>query len=92
MTPKARAATTVDTHRAERGPLLIISGGADRTVPDSVSRSAYRLYGKFATVTEFRQFPDRGNSLTVDSGWADVARTALDWLEKQWITGHTAVP
>jgi non-heme chloroperoxidase len=92
ITPKARAATAVDTHRTERGPLLIISGGADRTVPDNVSRSAYKLYGKSAAVTEFREFPNRGHSLTVDSGWAEVARTALDWLEKQGITGHTAVP
>ena len=43
-TPKSRAATAVDTRRSERAPLLIISGGADRTVPDSVSRSAYKLY------------------------------------------------
>jgi non-heme chloroperoxidase len=92
MTPRTRAATAVDTHRAERGPLLIISGGADRTVPDSVSRAAYKLYGKAAAVTEFRQFPDRGHSLTVDSGWTEVADAALDWLQKQGITGHTAVP
>jgi non-heme chloroperoxidase len=92
MTPRARAATAVDTHRAERGPLLIISGGADRTVPDSVSRAAYKLYGKTAAVTEFRQFPDRGHSLTVDAGWAEVARAALDWLEKQGVVpGRTAV-
>ena len=92
MTPRTRAATAVDTHRAERGPLLIISGGADRTVPDSVSRAAYKLYGKAAAVTEFRQFPDRGHSLTVDSGWTEVADAALDWLQKQGITGHTPVP
>ena len=41
-----RAATAVDTRTAERGPLLIISGGADRTVPDSVSRAAFKLYGE----------------------------------------------
>jgi non-heme chloroperoxidase len=92
MTPRTRAATAVDTHRAERGPLLIISGGADRTVPDSVSRAAYKLYGKAAAVTEFRQFPDRGHSLTVDSGWTEVADAALDWLQKQGIPGHTPVP
>jgi non-heme chloroperoxidase len=87
-TPKARAATTVDTSRADRGPLLIISGGADRTVPDSVSRAAYKLYGKSAAVTEFREFADRGHSLTVDSGWSEIARSALDWLEKQGIPGQ----
>jgi non-heme chloroperoxidase len=57
-------------------------------VPDSVSRAAYKLYGKSAAVTEFRQFPDRGHSLTVDSGWPEIARTALDWLTKQGIPGQ----
>lgn len=86
-TPRGRAATAVDTRRGDRGPLLIISGGADHTVPDSVSRAAYKLYGKSAAVTEFRQFPDRGHSLTVDSGWPEVARAGLEWLDKQGISG-----
>jgi pimeloyl-ACP methyl ester carboxylesterase len=89
MTPRGRAATAVDTRRAERGPLLIISGGADRTVPDSVSRAAFKLYGRSAAVTEFRQFPDRGHSLTVDSGWREIADAALEWLAKQGIGGRT---
>jgi pimeloyl-ACP methyl ester carboxylesterase len=87
MTPRRRAATAVDTRTAERGPLLIISGGVDRTVPDSVSRAAFTLYGKSAAVTEFRRFPDRGHSLTVDSGWREVAQAALDWLAQQGIPG-----
>jgi non-heme chloroperoxidase len=91
-TRRRRATTAVDTHRAERGPLLIISGGSDRVVPDSVSTATYKLYGKAAAVTEFRQLPDRGHTLTVDSGWTEVARVALDWLEKQGITGHTPLP
>jgi non-heme chloroperoxidase len=92
MTPRARAATAVDTRRAQRAPLLIMSGGADRTVPDSVSRAAFELYGKSAAVTEFRRFPDRGHTLTIDSGWTDVARAALDWLEAQGISGSTDRP
>jgi non-heme chloroperoxidase len=88
-TPRSRAATAVDTRREDRAPLLIISGGADHTVPDSVSRAAFKLYGKSAAVTEFRRFPDRGHSLTVDSGWSEIARTALDWLAKQGIPGQT---
>jgi non-heme chloroperoxidase len=89
MTPRGRAATAVDTRRAERGPLLIISGGADRTVPDSVSRAAFKLYGKSAAVTEFRQFPDRGHSLTVDSGWPEIADAVLEWLAKQGVGSRT---
>jgi non-heme chloroperoxidase len=91
-TPKARAATAVDTRKADRAPLLIVSGGEDRTIPDSVSRAAFKMYGKSAAVTEFREFPDRGHSLTVDSGWAEVAQAALDWLSKQGIPGQTPGP
>jgi alpha-beta hydrolase superfamily lysophospholipase len=86
--PKSRAATAVDTHKADRAPLLIMSGGEDRTVPDSITRAAYKMYGKSAAVTEFREFPDRGHSLTVDSGWRDIAQAALDWLTKQRIAGR----
>ena len=86
--PRGRAATAVDTARNDRAPLLIISGGADHTVPDSVSRAAYKLYGKSAAVTEFRRFPDRGHSLTVDSGWSEIAEAAMDWLAKQGIVGQ----
>jgi non-heme chloroperoxidase len=86
-TPRARAATAVDTGKSDRAPLLIVSGGADRTVPDTVTRAAYKMYGKSAAVTEFRQFPDRGHSLTVDAGWREVAQAVLDWLTRQRIDG-----
>jgi non-heme chloroperoxidase len=91
-TRKNRAATAVDTRRSERAPLLIISGGADRTVPDSVSRSAYKMYRNSGAVTDFRQFPDRGHSLTVDAGWPEVAGAALDWLEEQGIGRRPSAP
>lgn len=84
-TPRSRAATAVDTRKADRAPLLIVSGGKDRTIPDSVSHAAYKMYGKSAAVTEFRQFPDRGHSLTVDAGWSEVAQAALDFLTKHGI-------
>ncbi len=90
-TRRSKAATAVDTQRGDRGPLLIISGGADHTVPDSVSKATFKLYGKSAAITEFRQFPDRGHSLTVDAGWAEIAQAALDWLAKQGIAGQPSV-
>ncbi|TFV85755.1 alpha/beta fold hydrolase [Blastococcus sp. CT_GayMR16] len=91
-TPRSRAATAVDTRKADRAPLLIVSGGKDRTIPDSVSRAAYKMYGKSAAVTDFRKFPDRGHSLTVDSGWSEVAEAALAWLTEQGIPGETPAP
>jgi pimeloyl-ACP methyl ester carboxylesterase len=67
--------------KAQRGPLLITGGGKDHTVPEVVSRAAYKLYRKAPSVTEYQVFPDRGHSLTVDSGWKDVANASLTWLK-----------
>ena len=75
----------VDTDNENRGPLLLISGTEDHTVPDVVTRSTLKQYRDSAAVTELRQFEGRGHSLTVDSGWRDVADAVLDWLKTQ---GH----
>ena len=71
----------VDTANATRGPLLLISGKQDHTVPDVVTRAAYKLYRTSPAVTELLQF-DRGHSLTIDSGWREIADAALTWLGK----------
>jgi pimeloyl-ACP methyl ester carboxylesterase len=73
----------VDTKRAPRGPLLLISGTADHTVPDVVTRSTLKQYRDSMAVTEFTQFEGRGHSLTIDHGWADVADAVLEWLKAQ---------
>ena len=70
----------VDTANEARGPLLLISGTADHTVPDVVTRSTLKQYRDSTAVTELKQFEGRGHSLTIDSGWKDVAGTVLDWL------------
>jgi pimeloyl-ACP methyl ester carboxylesterase len=70
----------VDRRRTDRGPLLVTAGGRDHTVPAAISRATVRLYGKSHAVTDLRQFPDRGHSLTIDSGWRDIADTCLTWL------------
>ena len=69
--------------KATRGPLLITGGGKDHTVPEVVSRSAYKLYRKSPSVTDYQVFPDRGHSLTVDSGWKEVANASLTWLRSK---------
>jgi pimeloyl-ACP methyl ester carboxylesterase len=71
----------VDTKNAERGPLLLISGTEDHTVPDKVTRSTLKQYRDSGAVTELKQFEGRGHSLTIDEGWKDVADAVLDWLE-----------
>jgi len=66
-----------------RGPLLLTAGGQDHTVPAAITKQTHRLYRKSPAVTDVREFPDRGHSLCMDSGWQDVADTVLEWLKAQ---------
>jgi pimeloyl-ACP methyl ester carboxylesterase len=70
----------VDTENEGRGPLLLVSGTEDHTVPDKVTRSTLKQYRDSSAVTELKQFEGRGHSLTIDEGWKDVANAVLDWL------------
>lgn len=70
----------VNTHNTDRGPLLLISGTADHTVPDVVTRSTLKQYRNSTAVTELKQFEGRGHSLTIDSGYKEVADAVLEWL------------
>jgi non-heme chloroperoxidase len=73
----------VDTRKQDRGPLLIIAGGQDHTVPEVVARAAYRLYSGSGAVTGYHAFPDRGHSIVLDHGWREVADYTLSWLASQ---------
>jgi pimeloyl-ACP methyl ester carboxylesterase len=73
----------VDTANHDRGPLLLISGLADHTVPDVSIRSTLKQYRHSSAVTELRQFEGRGHSLTIDSGWKEIAEAVLEWLQTQ---------
>jgi pimeloyl-ACP methyl ester carboxylesterase len=75
-----RTAAQLDTRSPARGPLLIISGAKDHTVPHAIAHASYKLERRNPGVTEFAEIPDRGHSLTIDSGWREVADTALEFL------------
>jgi len=74
------AETKVDTRNRDRGPLLLIGGDADHTVPVKPTEQAYKIQSRNPAVTELVVLPDRGHSLTIDHGWAEVAQTALDFI------------
>jgi len=86
LVPHSPAA--VDTRNNERGPLLMLSGTQDHTVPAVVTRAACKRYHNSRAVTEYREVSERGHSLTIDSGWRDVARVSLDWLDSQGFGGR----
>ena len=73
----------VNTENPARGPLLLIAGEKDHTVPLAVVKAAYKLQKNNPAVTEFREIPGRGHSLTIDHGWRDVAEIALAFIAQQ---------
>lgn len=76
-----RSSAKVITDAAGRGPLLLMAGGRDHTVPASITRSTRKLYK--SGVVDYHEFPDRGHSLGIDHGWREVADVAVDWLGRQ---------
>ena len=65
----------VNTKNPDRGPLLIIEGEKDHTVPWAIANAAYDRQKHNPGVTEIVQIPNRGHSLTIDHGWREVAET-----------------
>ena len=72
----------VNTESPDRGPLLIIDGEKDHTVPWAIANAAYKRQRRNPAVTEIVKMPNRGHSLTIDHGWREVAQTALDFVKR----------
>jgi non-heme chloroperoxidase len=72
----------VDTTNPNRGPLLIIDGEKDHTVPWAIANAAYKRQKRNPGVTEIVKMPNRGHSLTIDHGWREVAETALQFVRR----------
>jgi pimeloyl-ACP methyl ester carboxylesterase len=72
----------VDTDNPERGPLLIISGEKDHTVPWAIANASFKQQRDNPAVTEIKEMSNRGHALTIDSGWREVAETALNFVTR----------
>jgi pimeloyl-ACP methyl ester carboxylesterase len=72
----------VDTDNPDRGPLLIVSGEKDHTVPWAVANASFKQQEGNAAVTEIKEVEDRGHALTIDNGWREVADTALAFVQR----------
>jgi non-heme chloroperoxidase len=72
----------VDTKNPDRGPLLVISGEKDNTVPWSIAHASYNRQKQNEGVTEIIEIKGRGHALTIDSGWREVADTALEFIKR----------
>lgn len=74
--------TRVDTRNRERGPLLVISGSDDHTVPPSLARTAFTKQSRNEGLTEFAEIDGAGHSLVVDSRWSEVAEVAAGFMDR----------
>src|SRR5215208_4684509 len=63
----------VKSKSSDRGPLLLISGEKDHTVPWAIVNASYKKQRRNSSVTEVARIPNRGHALTIDGGWRDVA-------------------
>jgi pimeloyl-ACP methyl ester carboxylesterase len=71
----------VDTHNEGRGPLLLMMGGEDHTVPEAITKATLKQYRHSLAETDLMEFADRGHSLVIDSGWREIATASLSWLQ-----------
>jgi len=72
----------VDTKNPDRGPLLILDGELDNTVPWAIANASYKQQKRNNGVTEILKVAGRGHSLTIDGGWREVADTSLAFIQR----------
>jgi non-heme chloroperoxidase len=77
-----RTEAKVDSKNPDRGPLLIISGEKDNTAPWAIANASYKRQKRNQAVTEIIEMPNRGHGLVIDSGWREVADTALVFVKR----------
>jgi pimeloyl-ACP methyl ester carboxylesterase len=72
----------VKSKNPDRGPLLIVSGEEDHTVPWAISNASYKKQRRNQGVTEIVEMPKRGHALTIDNGWREVCDKALEFVKR----------
>jgi pimeloyl-ACP methyl ester carboxylesterase len=74
----------VDTKQTSRGPLLIVSGEQDHTVPPAIAKASAKRYK--VVPADLLSIAGRGHSLTIDAGWREVADQVLAFLATNGLT------
>jgi non-heme chloroperoxidase len=82
----------VDTKNPGRGPLLILDGELDHTVPWAIANASYKQQKRNEGVTEIVKIAGRGHALTIDHGWQEVAETSLGFIQRFVKAGAGAEP
>ncbi len=84
-----RTEAKLDPKNPDRGPLLIIEGDKDHTVAWAIANASFKRQRRNPAVTELEKVPNRGHSLTIDSGWREVAERALAFVKRFAPSGGT---
>ena len=71
-----------DSKNPERGPLLILDGAKDNTVPWAIANASFKKQRRNEGVTEIEKVPNRGHALTIDGGWREVADKSLAFIKR----------
>lgn len=74
--------TKLDSKNPDRGPMLIIAGDSDHTVPLAITDATFKIQSKNPGITEIEYVPGVGHSLVIDHGWAEVAARALTFTQR----------
>ncbi len=72
----------VDTENPERGPMVILAGEKDHTVPHAIANASFKRERRNSGVTEIVEIEGRGHSLTIDNGWREVCDKALEFVKR----------
>jgi pimeloyl-ACP methyl ester carboxylesterase len=73
---------SVDTKNPARGPMKLISGEKDHTVPWAITNASFKRQRRNEAVTEIEEIKNRGHSLVIDSGWGEVADITMDFIKR----------
>ncbi|MEV7987372.1 alpha/beta hydrolase [Micromonospora sp. NPDC085948] len=77
-----RSPAAIDAANPARGPLLMVAGGRDHSAPAAVVRATVERYRASSAVTDYQEFPDRGHSMPIDTGWRAIADATLAWMRR----------
>jgi non-heme chloroperoxidase len=73
---------SVDSKSPGRGPMKLISGEKDHTVPWAIANASFKRQRRNEAVTEIEEIKGRGHSLVIDSGWQEVAETTMAFIKR----------
>ncbi|QAY62525.1 alpha/beta fold hydrolase [Xylanimonas allomyrinae] len=76
-----KGVTQADFARADRAPLLILTGDKDHVVPPAIGKAIVKKYRATSSpaVVEYREFTGRTHRLVSQDGWEEIADYALTW-------------